>query len=185
MPTPKPSPLRSTRALFILAALVIPLILITFAPSSHAIPEAPVNQWSRTYGQLEGHSVVQTSDGGYAVAGSSFTSAFLLKTDTSGEFLWEKNFGTEIFGGSNDAVAVVQTKDTGYTLFGEGGYIVHTDSEGNFTWGQTIGFKGVKFGIMTTEGNYVLAGNMLYKGENAAWLLKLITQAICFGTEHS
>ena len=79
--------------------LLIALMLTVFVPPLRAVSDAPQNEWSRTYGRLEGHSVVQTTDGGYAIAGTSFTSAILLKTHASGELLWEKTYGTEVFGG--------------------------------------------------------------------------------------
>ncbi len=89
--------------------------------------------WERTYGGSEsdvGHSVQQTLDGGYIVAGytQSFGAGgrdvYLIKTDDSGDTLW-----TETYGGSGfDACYhVEQTVDGdfvgvgGTTSFGAGG----------------------------------------------------------------
>ena len=173
MSTPKRAPFNSSRSRIIVTALLTALMLTAFVPALHAISGAPQDQWSRTYEGVEGHFVVQTTDGGYAIAGTSFTSATLLKTDAVGETLWEKTYGSEVFGGDNNAVSVVQTKNSSYVLFGEGGYLVQTDPEGNVTWSRALGFKGVRLGIQASDGGYVLAGNMpSTNGDNVAWLLK-------------
>jgi len=59
-------------------------------------------QWNKTYGGAgydEAHSVVQTRDGGYALAGgtSSFGAGgydfWLVKTDSAGNMQWNKPYG--------------------------------------------------------------------------------------------
>ena len=79
--------------------------------------------WNKTYGgasdDLVG-SVVETDEGGYAIAGSSgsagiWSDAWLIKTDGSGNHQWNKTYG----GASNDhASSVVQTNDGGYAIAG-------------------------------------------------------------------
>jgi hypothetical protein len=58
--------------------------------------------WNRTYGGVDDdsfYSIVQTSDGGYVVAGrtSSFGSGkydgWLIKTDENGSVLWDRTYG--------------------------------------------------------------------------------------------
>ncbi len=80
--------------------------------------------WSKVYGGIadeEGHSVRQTSDGGYIIAGytKSFGSGskdvYLIKTDADGDTLWTKTVG----GSSGDeANSVQQTTDGGYIIAG-------------------------------------------------------------------
>jgi hypothetical protein len=80
--------------------------------------------WNKTYGGLGdevAYSVIQTNDGGYALAG--YTNSFgagdkdfwLVKTDSVGNQLWNKTYG-----GLGDEVAysVIQTNDGGYILSG-------------------------------------------------------------------
>lgn len=89
------------------------------------------------------NSVYQTSDGGYILAGvKSLTrhgggDAFVVKTDSYGNLLWQKTFGGA---GDDWAEYVEQTKDGGYILagvtasFGAGGedvYLIKTDTSGN------------------------------------------------------
>jgi len=186
----------------IAAALLISLMLLASVPSLLAVSEPPSVEWSRTYSEFQANSVIQTADGGYAIAGYNATAltflfmqnasfsyysssyanrtAVLVKTDASGELQWKKTYGTDIFGGDNNAVSVVQTSDLGYMLFGSGGYLVKTDAEGNAQWHRTLGLEvpvteteGVQTGIQTSQGDYFLVGNTIKNnGENVAWLLK-------------
>jgi hypothetical protein len=120
--------------------------------------------WNKTYGGSAGDwalSLQQTSDGGYIITGytASFGAGqfdwYLVKTDGSGNLLWNKTYG-----GSGDDIArsVHQIIDggfiiTGYTTsFGAGGYdcyLVRTDGSGNLTWSRTYG------GINNDLGYYV------------------------------
>ena len=68
------------------------------------LAQAPDMLWTKTYkgiGSAEGHSVQQTSDGGYIVTGSSWNSArhdvYLMKTDSSGDTLWTKYFSDQFY----------------------------------------------------------------------------------------
>jgi len=100
--------------------------------------------WTRTYGgsgRDEGRSVHQTTDGGYIVAGYSWSFGagqsdfYLVKTDANGDTLW-----THTYGGTrwDYGRSVQQTADGGYILtgytdsFGAGGtdlYLVKTAGE--------------------------------------------------------
>jgi hypothetical protein len=104
-------------------------------------------QWTKTFGGTGddlGHRIQQTTDGGYIIAGDteSFGSGsrdgFLLKINSNGDSLWQKNFG----GTSFDRLrSVQQTNDGGYIIcgttmsFGNGYqiYLVKTDGNGNST----------------------------------------------------
>jgi len=82
-------------------------------------------EWSRTFGGSaidDGMSVIQTADGGYAIAcrqysfGAGLSDFWLIKTDASGNVEW--NF---IYGGPDyDTLhSVVQTVDGGFALAGD------------------------------------------------------------------
>jgi hypothetical protein len=130
--------------------------------------------WTKTFGgtgQDDGHSVQQTSDGGYIITGytSSFgiTDAYLVKTDANGNLIWSK-----IFGGVNGGAgySVQQTTDGGYIVtgntssFGVGNvdvYLIKTDTNGDTLWTRTFGGTGDDFGSsvqQTTDGGYVITG---------------------------
>jgi hypothetical protein len=88
--------------------------------------------WNETYsgiGRARGSAVEQTADGGYIVAGytyteSSYYDVLLIKTDDMGNLNWSKTYG----GRYNDiAVSVIQTTDGGYILTGEKGGLLHDE----------------------------------------------------------
>jgi hypothetical protein len=152
---------------------LIALVLIFSVPSSAAAPDTPSVEWRQTYNNLQALSVIQTADGGYAIAGASGSSnsATFIKTDSSGNVQWQK--------AQNDIVSVVQTEDLGYALFCQN-YVVKTNAYGDFESSFSIGLDGlgtVQDGIITSDGDYVLVGNSL--GDNAeyfAWLYKFDEQ---------
>jgi hypothetical protein len=80
--------------------------------------------WTRTYGgsnDEEGFSVYQTTDGGYVIAG--YTNSFgagaedvwIIKTDSSGDTLWNKTLGGDNI---DCAKSIRQTTDGGYIVTG-------------------------------------------------------------------
>jgi len=113
--------------------------------------------WYKTFGGSDYeycHSVQQTTDGGYIIAGQTTSYAtvngdfYLVKTDASGNTEWEKTFGVS---DDNLAYSVQQTTDGGYIIAGLTAdysadlyyiYLVKTDTSGNTTWEQTIGGSG-------------------------------------------
>ena len=127
--------------------------------------------WQKTYGGTKddyGYCVTQTSDGGYAITGTtqSFGSGgeniFLLKTDSQGNQLWLKTYA------SGSGFSVIQTTDGGYAIAGRiyssvgpAGYLVKTDSQGNQLWQKTYGGTYEDCGrcvIQTSDAGYAITG---------------------------
>ena len=87
-------------------------------------------QWQKTYGGTDddkGSDIIQASDGGYAIIGSSKSNDgavtapddandfWMSKLNASGAILWQKSFG---FLGADNGVSLIETNDNGYLLVG-------------------------------------------------------------------
>jgi len=131
-------------------------------------------EWNQTYGGSGddyAYSVVQSSDGGYALAGSTFSFSdgydnfWLVKTDSNGNMLWNQTYDG---GSDSSANSLIQTSDSGYALAGsmqsssgEAYWLVKTDANGDAQWNQTYGGSGDNYAIsliQTSDGGYALAG---------------------------
>jgi len=150
-------------------------------------------EWNQTYGGTNrdsAYSVVQTLDEGYTIAGvtQSFGAGnwdfWLVKTDASGNMMWNQTYGEA---GFDWAYSVVQTLDGGYALvgstdsFGPGNWdfwLVKVDASGNMMWNQTYGGT---FGdecyalVQTLDGGYALVGHTdsFGAGGRDFWLVKV------------
>jgi len=133
--------------------------------------------WSRTYGgagQEGAYAVVETSDGGYALAGytnsygAGYNDFWLVKTDADGNMEWNQTYG----GAGSDRATLIETSDGGYALAG-GALLVKTDAQGNIKWNKTIG-GSINSLVETADGGYALAGYTysFSAGYNDFWLVK-------------
>ncbi|MFX0063908.1 MAG: hypothetical protein ACFFC7_17195 [Candidatus Hermodarchaeota archaeon] len=183
-----------TRILFEELPLTLLLILamtLVIQPDSSSVLSTPEEEWSQLFGGTgvdTAASMVQTADGGYALAG--YTAPFgegsqdmwLVKTDDLGNHQWNVTYGGI---GWEEAFSVVQTIDGGYALagytapFGEGSqdmWLVKTDNAGNLQWNRIFGGTGIDRAfsvIQTIDGGYALAGETMSNFSwNDMWLVK-------------
>jgi hypothetical protein len=159
---------------FVVVLVFIVLALVVFVPFSEAeASDEPLVEWTQTYGSLQGLSVIQTSDGGYAIGGASSWSeaATFVKLDSSGNLQWTRAY--------SNIVSVVQTADNGYVLFCQN-LVVKTNADGNLESSFSLGLNGsgtVEGGIVTRDGDYIVVGNSLGDNEEYfAWLYKFDAQ---------
>jgi hypothetical protein len=157
------------------------------------VPLPPSERWMKTFGGNSsdtGHSVRQTSDGGYIVVGSTFSFGagqadfWVIKTDSNGNKLWDKTFGGVYWDIPTD---VKQTNDNGYLItgrthsFGAGNidvWVIKLDETGHVQWNKTFGTQYFEGGVesqQTTDGGYVIIGS---RGLSQfwyydAWLIKI------------
>jgi hypothetical protein len=173
--------------------LLAGMLVLAFNIQQAGASEPPATEWSRTYGGANDEFldvVVQTDDGGYALAGYTYSfgggpwDAWFIKTDSSGYQQWNQTYG----GPEKDqADSVVETSDGGYALagctesFGAGGYdfwLVKTNSTGHEQWNQTYGGTNDDLAwsmVETSDGGYALAGAKNYSpgtGSSDFWLVK-------------
>ena len=148
--------------------------------------------WSHTYDEKEeydtaiAHDVVQTSDGGYLLAGSrvaEIDSVMCIKTDGSGTIQWVVKYG-----GNRGARgwAVQQTLDGGYVIAGSKKisgeanfdvWLVKLNTDGTMQWQKTYGGPSDDEGYaveQTPDGGYIVAGRTqsFGMGHDDAWLIK-------------
>jgi hypothetical protein len=155
-------------------------------------------QWTKTIGGPEsdgGTSLIQTSDGGYAIAGNSYSfvaggyDVYIVKLDANGNLQWTKTIDGPNY---EEGRSLIQTSDGGYAIagytnsFGAGEadvYVVKLDANGNLQWTKTIGGKNDDEGfslIQTADGGYAItgyttAGYIEYSGagESDVYVVKL------------
>jgi len=141
-------------------------------------------QWTKTIGGPKGdygNSLIQTSDGGYAIAGSTESfgaggaDVYVVKLDAHGNLQWTKTIGGEK---EDMGFSLVQTSDGGYAIAGytesfSAGeadvYVVKLDAHGNLQWTKTIGGPGSEWGrslIQTADGGYAIAGRYFLIGDH-------------------
>jgi len=149
-------------------------------------------QWTQSYGGSQddaAYSLVQTTDGGYAMAGytgsfsAGYNDVWLVKTDTNGIMLWSQAYGRSSL---DEGRCLIQTNDDGYAIagftdsYGAGGhdvYLVKTDADGNMQWNKTYGGPNddVAWAIVQTDdGGYTLAGykDSINSAQGDFWLIK-------------
>ena len=150
--------------------------------------------WQKTFGGSDddrARSVQETIDGGYIVAGYTWSSSeredvYILKLDANGNKLWEKTFG----GSDNDgAWFIQQTIDGGYIVagytksYGSGwynAYLLKLDGAGNKVWEKVFGgssWDEARSIQQTNDGGYVVAGytSSFGAGSYDVYVLKLDT----------
>ncbi len=138
--------------------------------------------WTKTLGGTgyeEPHSIIQTTDGGYIVAGQSNLSSgdvhgthgshdyWIVKLDAAGDTMWTKALGASDLDAAYD---IKQTTDKGYIIAGKKPksgtmdydyWIVKLDSLGGTTWSKTYGGTHVEVPYSIAQifgGNYIVAG---------------------------
>ncbi|MBN8567927.1 MAG: T9SS type A sorting domain-containing protein [Flavobacteriales bacterium] len=134
-------------------------------------------------------SVIQTSDGGFALAGytNSFGAGdydfYIVKLNSSGSIQWSKTIGGT---GTEYAYSIKQTNDGGFIAagftytYGAGdadAFFVKLDGNGNIQWSKTVGrsFEDQAYSVVvTSDGGFAATGESHFGGGNAdMYLIKL------------
>jgi len=157
---------------------LIGAVLLTALTASAANP--PAVQWTRTFGGNSTHcfSGQQTSDGGYVLAGWTFSfndtsggDVYLAKADSAGNLQWQRTFGSP--GTAEEGKFVLQTSDKGYVIAGEADGVVlllKTDSLGNLRWEKLFATDSPPQYAMcvrqTDDRGYIVSGG---RGDGPQW----------------
>jgi hypothetical protein len=159
-------------------------------------------EWNKTYGGPQNeraYSVVNTSDGGYTIAGytesfdiiGDYGNFWLVKTDAAGNVEWNQTYtGTQEtwFSLVESYCSLIVTSDGGYALAGYAnsfgvGYgdfwLLKIDVSGNLQWNKTYPGGGLDRDIArsvveTDDGGYAIAGETTSFGAGGFdfWLVK-------------
>ncbi|MCK6606345.1 MAG: T9SS type A sorting domain-containing protein [Ignavibacteriaceae bacterium] len=149
--------------------------------------------WTKTLGGLSTDGIrglQRTSDNCFIITGWTASdgagilgNAWLVKTDSLGNILFNKNFGGS---DADRGLSVQQTSDGGYILTGytastgaglDDLYLIRTDASGNQLWIKTFGGTGRDYGNavkQTADGGFLVAGYTLSYGAGGddLWLVK-------------
>jgi hypothetical protein len=155
---------------------------------AYSFSQAPTLQWQKCLGGSGteyAESIIETSDGGYAVAGWSSSSSgdltgnygnydfWVVKLASNGTISWQKNYG-----GSNEdrAKCIIQTSDGGFAVAGwtnsvdsdvtvnNGGYeywVIKINSSGVLQWEKSLGGNGLDQAyslVEDSDGGIIVAG---------------------------
>jgi len=145
--------------------------------------------WTKTIGgrgEDAGNSIVQTLDGGFAIAGETYSfgdtaygDVYVIKLDSAGNIKWTKTIG----GIYRDlAYSIIQTNDAGYAIagrtesFGAGGddmYVIKLDAAGNLQWTKTIGGTNIDFAysiVQAYDKGYAISGGTFSFGPGYGYI---------------
>ncbi|MCD4707500.1 MAG: T9SS type A sorting domain-containing protein [Candidatus Sabulitectum sp.] len=161
--------------------------------------------WTRTFGGATydyGFSAQQTTDGGYILSGWTWSygpgyyDVYLIKTDSSGDTLWTRTYGSPDPNEWEKGYSIQQTADGGYiiagcTEMGAGSYdvlLVKTDSSGDTDWIRTYGGadEDKAWSVQQTlDGGYIIAGFTESAGAGSydVWLIKTNSSGDILWTE--
>ena len=155
-------------------------------------------EWQNTYGGADydyGRSIIQTSEGGYILVGSSYSKVqqitsfqdiLVIKLTNDGEVEWQNYYG----GSRTDTgERIYETADGGYIVGGTTSssdgdvsilrsssdyWIFKLSKDGDMLWEKTYGggsgFNRLSDFFKTSDGGYVLAGK---HGGKDYWIIKI------------
>lgn len=142
-----------------------------------------VIEWQKAYGGSgcdTAHTIRETSDGGYIVAGdtdldgtTTEMNAWVFKLTSNGNVDWSKTYGDFGF----PAWSIEQTSDGGYIVGGP--LIMKLDPSGQVEWQKIYGgsFKNFTMSVKIIEGGYVVLGytELFGAGNGDFWIFTLDT----------
>ncbi len=133
--------------------------------------------WEKRHGKKgeeAANAVIETQDGGLVAVGyqANFwletTQLWLIKTDASGNLLWEKNYQMGLT--DNRGMDIILTKDGGFAITGATTpngklladvWLLKTDASGNLQWQQNFdgGSRDEGYALVeTANGDFVIGG---------------------------
>jgi hypothetical protein len=161
--------------------------------------------WEKTYGYgdyFQGHSVICTSDNGFAIGGYTFDflpppnltgDPVVYKTDSAGNFKWSFNYGTPYI----DTPGMLCRTQDGNMVLGFGYCdsmyqmspfrrinLIKIDNEGNVIWNKKYGASEYEKELTNvrenSDGTFIASGithhSKYYTSKDYGWLLKTTSE---------
>jgi Secretion system C-terminal sorting domain len=132
--------------------------------------------------QTKGEFVLETSDGCFVVIGPHYNGIFLIKMDSDGNVIWDRDF---LGSGFEQAACIQETDDGGYIIAGMFVHnngnkdmgLIKTNSVGSIVWTQSFGSFGDDYGSdvkQTDDGGYIITGTKFSsdQGDPDIWVIK-------------
>ena len=132
-----------------------------------------IKQWDKNFGGKGGDylkSVIQTSDGGYMIAGETTSKRdqwgdyWIIKTNNNGDKQWDKTFGSRFTDGAS---SVIQAKYGGYMVLGSYAgklRLIKITNQGVQQWYKDFGYISTAKDIISTiDGGYMISGTVKKK----------------------
>lgn len=167
-------------------------------------------EWSKHYGGFftdTPYGAVQTEDGGYIIVGSSDSyetemfqnlgtyDFWIIKINSTGEFLWSKNYGGERI---DEARAITHSGDGNFIIVGDTRsedqfvsenkgsadlWMIKINPNGELIWEKSYGgndYDAARSVILTSDNGFLISGSTKStngdvtqnKGGNDAWIIK-------------
>lgn len=134
--------------------------------------------WSKTISQISARNIIETSDGGFLITGTSYgynsnMEILLIKTNALYDTIWTQSIGSQdIYDNTFSKGYYTKEIDNSYYLtigitntFGVGEFdivLIKTDFEGNNVWCKTIGSIANEGAIdfeQTSDNGFIICGN--------------------------
>ena len=146
--------------------------------------------WEKTYGGSEedmGWSVIQTLDGGYIIAGYTYSfgdgdaDVYLIRTDSFGDTLWTKTYGgdsTDLgfsITTASDGGFVIAGRTQSFGVVGEEAYVIRADSNGDSLWTHTYGDTShdlISHVEPTQDSGFIMVGSSLSFPEGDYYVIR-------------
>jgi hypothetical protein len=147
--------------------------------------------WNQTYGTEETDwvsSLIQTTDGGFVLAGSItrssvYSDMWLVKVDRTGDIIWDNTYGGER---EDYITSIIQTQDggyafTAYSVTGSGvSALTKITANGSVEWNlfENRDVRNMNSVIQTSDGGFVVSGRKwsdisFTTIDDALWLMKV------------
>lgn len=137
--------------------------------------------WTKTWGgsgRERGQDLIEVSNGNIAITGYTSSSpaqyfdAFLLMTDSNGDLLWNRRYGSGTY---DDANVVRELADGGFILGGQSGngingldqYLIRTAADGAEIWSRKFGSTetdNIEHLTIAPDGFYLAGGSNMSSG---------------------